>query len=160
MTRKREALTQAELKEHLHYDPETGIFTRLKSIAHRVKIGDIAGCLHVGSGYVNIRVFGIHYKAHRLAWLYIHGINPCNDIDHINGNRSDNRIINLRDVTRSVNKQNTRKCSSNNKSGFLGVRSTNGKFVALITIGTYDTPEEAHQAYLNVKRIIHTGCTI
>lgn len=167
MALKREDLTQAELKEHLHYDPDTGIFIRLKSLNEmKVKIGDVAGGLNA-KGYCLIRVDGIQYKAHRLAWLYVYGKHPDNHIDHIDGDRENNKIINLRDVTSHGNGQNRRSCNSNSTSGYLGV-SKNGKgFTATIKVdykrtglGTYATPEEAHEAYLEAKRRLHSTCTI
>lgn len=121
-------LTQAKLKELLEYDPISGVFRRKINIGG-AKIGDIAGTDN-GDGYMKIRVAGKSYKAHRLAWLYVMGRWPKNDIDHINGVRCDNRIINLREATRAENKQNTRKANSNNRTGLLGVMPRNGrKFV-------------------------------
>ena len=68
-------LTQAELKRQLHYNPETGIFTRLVSTARRIKVGDVAG-FNSGQGYLQICVNYTTYPAHRLAWLYCHGSMP------------------------------------------------------------------------------------
>ncbi len=146
-------ITQSELKEILHYDPETGVFTRIKRMGKRGKIGDEAGTKDTG-GYICIKIFGTSHKAHRLAWLYVHGKFPTlpkNMIDHINGNKDDNRIINLREATHSQNMANTKSYSS---SGYKGVSKSGKKWRAQITIdnkpiyiGTYDTKEEAHEAY-------------
>ena len=115
----RPELTAEKLRELLHYDQETGIFTRKVSTASRVKVGDVAGSLD-GAGYLNIRVCSRKHQAHRLAWLYIHGSWPKDQIDHINRNRSDNRIANLREVTNKQNNQNKSK-RSDNTSGHSGV---------------------------------------
>lgn len=107
--------------------------------------------------------------AHRLAWAIHSGEWPKFEIDHINCDESDNRITNLRDVTKSVNQQNKRTPRSDNKTGFLGVKkSTNSnRFIAQITVlgkvkylGIFKTPEEAHSVYLTAKRLLHPGCTL
>ena len=112
-------LIQSELKRLLHYDPNTGIFTRLVEVGNSINIGDIAGTI-LGSGYEGIRVLGKSYLAHRLAWLYTHGEWPKNQIDHVNHNKLDNRIINLREVTQQENTKN-QALYKNNKSGVAGV---------------------------------------
>ena len=112
-------LTAEELRELLHYDQETGIFTRKVSTSNRVKVGAVAGCPG-GYGYLLISVHSRLYQAHRLAWLYMYGEWPKGQIDHLNRNRSDNRIANLRDVTQKQNLQNRSK-SSTNTSGHPGV---------------------------------------
>ena len=115
-------LTQARLKELIHYDPCIGIFTWVgKSAprANRKEIGSHAG--HIShNGYVIIGVDKALYMAHRLAWLYVHNVMPKAEIDHINHIRDDNRIINLRMVSRLENGRNTGK-KKNNKSGINGV---------------------------------------
>ena len=119
-------------------------------------------------GYIVIRCFGRLYHAHRLAWLLTHGAWPAGDIDHINGIRTDNRIANLRDVSRSVNQQNLKTARRDNQTGLLGVKKTrcgtfearinlNGRYVHL---GTFPAAAEAHQAYITAKRKHHEGCTI
>ena len=114
-----------------------------------------------------IRIDGKGYQAHRLIWLYVNGAWPVNEIDHVNGVRNDNRISNLREVTNSQNLQNQRKPSLNNTSGFLGVSAYGGKWLAQIKlsgkkqhIGYYDTPAEAHAAYIAKKREIHPFGTL
>jgi len=111
-------LTQKRLKELLYYDPETGNFTYKKPWFNR-KIGDIASLKH-STGHTRIRLDGCLYYSHRLAWLYIYGYFPENEIDHINRNKSDNRICNLREVSVSCNMRNTGN-RSNNTSGVKGV---------------------------------------
>ena len=116
----RPELTAEQLRSILHYSPETGIFTRKVSTSNSVKVGDVAGSLD-GDGYLQIKVCSRKYRAHRLAWLHVYGEWPTDQIDHINRNRSDNRIANLREVTNKQNLQNTGK-RSNNTSGHPGVR--------------------------------------
>ena len=159
-------ITADRLRELVHYCPETGIFTHLQSRG-RVKAGTIAGCN--SNGYTVIRLDTILYPAHRLAWLYVHNHIPNGDVDHIDGNKSNNQICNLRDVDRSTNLQNQKCASSRNKSsGLLGVsKRENGTFRSYIQIdgkyvslGTFKYAQEAHEAYLAAKRIHHKGCTI
>ncbi len=115
----RQELTAGYLRSILDYDPETGIFTRKVRTSNSVKVGGIAGSQN-GDGYLLIMLQSRLYQAHRLAWLYMHGEWPKDQIDHINRNRSDNRIANLRDVSHKQNQQNKSK-QSNNKSGYPGV---------------------------------------
>jgi hypothetical protein len=112
-------LTAEYLRSVLHYNPDTGIFTRKVSTSPRVKVGDVAGSLD-GHGYLRITVQSRLYQAHRLAWLHTYGEWPTGQIDHINRVRTDNRISNLRDVTHKQNNQNRSK-SSHNTSGHTGV---------------------------------------
>ena len=143
-------LTAEKLRELLHYEPETGIFTRKVSTAHNVKVGDVAGSQD-RHGYLRIMVQSRRYKAHRLAWLYVYGEWPTDQIDHINRIRADNRIANLREVTNKQNLQNAGK-SSHNTSGHTGVYwyKRDSKWVAhirhnhkLIHLGYFNTIEEA-----------------
>lgn len=162
-------LTAQRLRELLHYDPETGVFTRRVRTANAIRAGDVTGCRNT-IGYLVISVLNRRYLAHRLAWLYAHGEWPVADIDHINGVRQDNRIANLRDVSRSANIQNQRRPQTHGTSGFLGVTWSKQikRWVAAITvptnrrkhIGCFATAEEASAAYLEAKRKLHTGCTI
>ena len=117
-----EILTQKQLKEFVEYDELTGIFIWIKRSSNRVKIGDKAGCKAntKNNYYILIRIDSILYKAHRLAWLYIHGEYPEYDIDHINGDGLDNRIENLRSVDHSTNMKN-QKMRITNTSGVTGV---------------------------------------
>ena len=111
----RQELTAEKLRELLHYDPDTGIFTRKVRTANRVQVGDAAGCQN-GHGYLLIMVQSRLYRAHRLAWLHTHGVWPEDQLDHVNRIRTDNRIDNLRAVTNKQNGQN-RSTQSNNTSG-------------------------------------------
>lgn len=116
------------LKSILKYDAETGVFAYVKSRG-RHQVGDAAGFIsskstHNGGGY---RIIAIRegearkeYAAHRLAWFFVFGVWPKNQLDHINMKRDDNRIVNLREATRSQNCAN-KNAQSNNSSGFKGV---------------------------------------
>jgi len=151
----RAAVTADRLREVLDYDPLTGIFRWRIRPANRMRIGQIAGGGHV-KGYRRIRVDGLLYLAHRLAWLFVHGDFPILDIDHIDRNRDNNAIENLRVATTSLNCANSRH-RRNNTSGFKGVewRKAKQKWHAGIMVdgrrlhlGTFDTPEAAHAAYM------------
>lgn len=148
-----------QLRELLHYDPDTGIFTRIKIIApqSRVKIGDIAGCAN-REGYVRIKLGGRKgrsYSAQRLAWLYMTGKWPKDEVDHIDLNTSNNRWNNLREANRSTNIANTRR-RVDNTSGAKGVywRESDRKWRAEISahkrrifLGSFDHFEDARDAY-------------
>ena len=112
-------LTQSRLKEFLHYDPETGVFTWLASKGKGVKAGQIARC-PVTRGYKAIRIDGKLYRTSRLAWLYMEGYFPEKDIDHGNRIRHDDRWKNLRHVSHSCNMRN-KSIYRNNSSGITGV---------------------------------------
>jgi hypothetical protein len=152
----------------MNYEPETGVFTWRVSRG-KAASGKAAGHVDV-SGYIRIRVKARNYSAHRLAWLHTHGHWPSGQIDHINGNRDDNRLANLRDVTAAINQHNRRKVSANNRStGLLGVGrvSRSKTFEARIRVngesvylGSFKTPEAAHEAYVKAKRELHEGSTL
>lgn len=153
-------MTRDELAELLEYDPDTGVFT-WKVNRGGCKAGDIAGSDH-NRGYWQIRVKGCRWLAHRLAFLLMTGAMPAGDVDHINGNRADNRWCNLRDVSRAVNMQNLRKSHKDSQTGILGVTRHRGRYRAQIGVkgklkylGLYDCPKLAHAAYLAQKRLLH-----
>lgn len=157
-------LTQSRLHELLSYDSETGIM-RWRVNKGAAKSGQIAG--NPTRGYLQLMVDSHPTLVHRFIWLYVHGKWPDGNIDHIDGNRSNNRLCNLRDVTQAMNIQNEIKPRSNNKSGFLGVKRNRGLWKAEISVngktkflGRFKTPEEAHQVYIEAKRRLHPGCTI
>ncbi len=112
-------ITQDELKQLLSYDSVSGLFTWIKP-QKGIKVGAIAGNLS-SSGYARIRINGKSYQTHRLVYLYVYGFIPTQDVDHINGNRSDNRACNLRLATRSENNQNRNMPNRNNKVGHKGI---------------------------------------
>jgi hypothetical protein len=147
------------LRELVHYDPTTGVFTRKVLCGGRVE-GSIAGTLHC-DGYLKFSVDNRLYLAHRLAWLFVYGEWPPNQIDHINGNRADNRIVNLRLATPAENSRNRRR-HQNNISGFKGVIRQRAKWHAQIMVngrwhrlGGFSTPEEAHAAYCEAAPKFH-----
>lgn len=146
----------------LSYDPDTGLFVWLVSPrCSRVIAGDAAGCWGK-DGYLKITYKGKRYFAHRLAWFIVHGGWSIGQIDHIDGDRGNNRIENLRDVSHTLNQQNRRNASRNSTSGLLGAHKCRGKWYAKIGIdgkqkylGTFATKEAAHAEYLNAKRALH-----
>jgi hypothetical protein len=144
-------ITQAELKELLHYDPETGIFRWRVSTAPRVKPWDVAGS--PSHGYILIMAKGVRSPAHRIAWFYMTGEWPKHQIDHIDGVRSNNVWSNLRSATLKQNLENL-SLAKNNTSGFRGVSwdKKEKKWRAYIThnkkrihLGYFNTAEEAAQ---------------
>lgn len=156
-----ENISAERLRELLHYEPETGVFTRRTSTGGR-NAGEVAGTNK--DGYVQIAVGGRVYRAHRLAWLYVHGEWPPGPIDHRNRERSDNRIANLRILTNAENMQNRVRPRSDSGSGLMGAfynRKT-GKWVSKIKrdghlqlLGYFPTPEAAHAAYMAAKAQVH-----
>ncbi len=119
-----------------------------------------AGCVGT-DGYWTICIDGAHYKGHRLAWLYVHGEWPIDQIDHINNNRLDNRISNLRLVSQSQNQQNRK--PKRGGTGVKGVSKTKYGFSAQIGydrkkmyLGFFKTKEEAGAAYVKAAQKLHT----
>ena len=162
-------LTVEAVRAALSYDKETGLFERKRPSAGR-KSGSSIGTM-ASDGYIKICVCNTQVAAHRLAWLIVTGEWPRHEIDHIDGNRSNNKLSNLRDVTTSMNQQNQRRAQSTNVSGLLGVHRTNSllkPWMARIKppnqkvkyLGSFATTLEAHQAYLCAKRDMHSGCTL
>jgi hypothetical protein len=150
-------LTQEKFKEFIIYEEKTGIFrwkAKTSKYSSRIIIGAIIGSIET-SGYRQIRIFNKTYQAHRLAWLYVYGVWPTNEIDHINGIKDDNRLCNLREASRSENNMN-QALKSNNTSGNKGIdwRTSNNKWRARITvnekqihIGYFNTVDDAINAY-------------
>jgi hypothetical protein len=142
-----------ELRETLSYNPETGVFTWLKWRGAHAKAGSEAGATD-SKGHRQIRFKMRLYLAHRLAWVMTHGRWPDREIDHINRNRSDNRLSNLRECSHRENSAN-RSMYKNNKSGVLGVcyYPKYQKWVAYIradgrhkSLGYFDSLEDAEKA--------------
>lgn len=159
-------ITANYVRERLDYDPATGVFWRK---APSPAAGRVISYVQ-SRGYIQISLGKRRFLGHRLAWLLVYGRWPVAEIDHINGDRTDNRIANLREATRQSNQENQRRAPSHNRSsGLLGASwskkqkrwqsyiGVNGKKRGL---GYYATPEEAHEAYLTAKRQLHAGCTI
>ncbi len=152
-------LTQEKLKSILLYCQHNGKFTWLVNAARNVKAGREAGRLSFG--YIRITINGMQFNAHRLAWLYVYGEWPSGCLDHINGDRSDNRIDNLRPANSVENGQNRRR-NSNNKSGFTGVTRSGDMWRAAITVnGKYNhlgfclDVRDAANAYRSAKQKLH-----
>lgn len=161
------ALAVGELCLAVTYDPAIGTFRRIVASSW-AKAGDLAGCQNA-RGYVEFNVLGRLHRAHRLAWLYVHGEWPAGHIDHIDGNRSNNAIANLRVVSNRTNGENRRQANRNNATRMLGTRlhKKSGKFEArigvagqLVYLGLHETAELAHAAYVTAKRIYHQGSTL
>jgi hypothetical protein len=147
-------VTQEYLKSIVNYDPQTGVMNWIVSLSARTRVGDVAGNDN-GLGYLRVRINKRLYVVHRLAWLYMTGLWPEADIDHINMNRSDNRWENLRQATRTENFGNRRKYK-NNTSGVKGAywSKSKHKYVAGIGVngrdiylGLFDCPAAASFAY-------------
>jgi hypothetical protein len=155
-------ITLTRLREVLHYDPATGVFTWLKTLSKRRSAGLSAGSLR-SDGYIVIKIDDVRTRAHRFAWLYMTGAFPKEQIDHINGVRNDNRWCNLRAATRAQNLANAR-LAVTNTSGMKGAswHRAAQKWHAQIRvdgrrihIGLFDTAQDAHAAYMAKARELH-----
>jgi hypothetical protein len=158
-----EMLTQSRLLELLEYDLETGIFIRKISSSSRARKGDRAGYCDKSHGYRSISIDSTEYYEHRLAWLYVNGGFPINEIDHINMDRADNKFSNLREATRSQNGQNKNKLCRNT-SGVKGVtwHKDAQKWMAQINVnrkhyylGVFETIKDAGKAYSDASDSLH-----
>lgn len=151
-------IDQNQLKELLSYNPDTGVFIWLKSYNNAVtgKQAKTKG----RNGYIDIKIKGVRYYAHRLAWLYMTGEQPKNVIDHIDRDKTNNKFNNLRDVSVKENINNQIKPNANNSTGVRGVMpyingyssqiSVNGKNIHL---GVFKSIEDAEAAYICAKNI-------
>ena len=146
-------LTHERLKQVLHYDPSSGRWTRMFCYQSRM-VGEEAGSIHP-KGYRYLKVDGVSYKSNRLAFFYMTGEWPSDQIDHENLGRADDKWENLREATQSQNKANCNAYKTN-KSGFKGVYFSTHKrrWVASIQVnkkrinlGAFDSPESASEAY-------------
>lgn len=156
-------LTAARVRHLINYNPKTGLFT-WNAKRRRCTPGAKAGC-RMKNGYIIIRLDNALYLAHRLAWLYMTGAWPAHQIDHVNGDRADNRFSNLREATNIENAHNRHK-RRNNKSGYTGVRAESKRWLAeikvnykTIRLGLFDTPEEASRAYQDARKTYHPFST-
>lgn len=158
-------ITQERLKELIHYDPDTGIFSWLVVRQGTSGVGSVAGSK--SHGYLAIGIDGKNHSAHRLAWMYVHGYFPEHGLDHIDRVRDNNSIANLREVTQTCNMRNTGNTSANT-SGVKGVHweKTTGKWRAricvngkLINLGRHTTFIEAACHRLSAEQAENwSGC--
>lgn len=160
-------LTYEIANDLLRYEPETGNLYWKKDVARNVKAGTIAGVSRKRDLYKVLMINKRQYQAHRIVWLLAHKQHPKEFIDHINGDKTNNKLSNLREANRSLNAQNQRKPNKRNTTGYLGVRHKNNGYEVSITVdnksiylGRFKDPEMAHQKYLQAKRELHVGCTI
>ena len=149
------------VRELLDYDPETGCLT-WRTLRNGVRRSGVAGHLAI-DGYVMIRVRSRMYRAHRLAWLHYYGDWPSLHVDHVDGNRSNNAITNLREASHSQNLQN-RGMNKRNSSGYKGVPWHKGNKLWKATIGAngsyrclgyFKDPKDAHAAYIRAAMELH-----
>jgi hypothetical protein len=152
--------TVEKIRAAVSYNHETGVITRKST-------GKPISDKHNGDGYLQLSIARCRCYAHRIAWILMTGSWPSGQIDHINGDRADNRFANLRDVDQHTNMQNIRNAPISATSGVLGASPSYGRFRACIRVdgrfkhlGRFDTAEEAHHAYVSAKRKYHAGCTL
>ena len=135
----KKVLSQDKLQERLHYNPDTGQLVWRDIVDNRgrpsLRSGRETALSFSPKGYARVNIYRKVYLAHRLIWFYVYGYFPENDIDHINKNKADNRIINLREVSRACNMRNTGN-QQNNTSGIKGVywRKREKKWFTYITV--------------------------
>ena len=154
--------TATRLRELLHYCPETGAFTWKNPTSYKMKDGSPAGTIN-DRGYIKIAIEGSLYRAHRLAWIYCHGDHVLPEqIDHIDGDKLNNRLSNLRAANQSQNNQNRAQQRGLNSLGAHFCKAT-GKWRSRIKVGgkqialgNFDSIEDAHAAYREAKATIHT----
>ena len=149
----------------LRYDPLSGDIFRTVSIGNSSKVGLLPQTVN-DNGYSRTNILGKRYLTHRVVWLLHYGEWPKGQVDHIDGNRQNNKISNLRDVGYTENAQNTHKPKGSNK--YMGVTycKKRNKYASQISIGPrgnakvkhlgrFDSAEEAHEVYLAAKRVLH-----
>lgn len=161
-------ITAQRARELFTYDSETGCLCWAVDKGQRARVGKQLKPSPKDE-YIRVRVDGILMKAHRIAWTIAQGDIPDGlSVDHINGDRFDNRLCNLRLVNHKTNMQNRTRARKNSATGVMGIRQLpSGRFEARLGIGrtlkylgSFDTAEDAHNAYLIAKRLNHPGCTI
>jgi hypothetical protein len=162
-------LSHERLTKLLSYDSATGVFRWNTTRSWRAPAGSVAGTKSKNGLPIAIGIEGVFYRAHQLAWFYVNGVWAECEIDHKDCNPQNNAIANLRRSTRNGNVQNVRKARVTNKSsGLLGAyKGTRGRWFSSICVesksvylGTFDSAELAHGAYLKAKRALHSTCTI
>jgi hypothetical protein len=146
-------MKHSRLKILLDYDQSTGTFVWITQRKAKAQIGTKAGADN-GRGYQVIRVDGIDYYAHRLAWFYVYRRWP-KALDHIDRNRSNNAIANLRQCSQAENAKNRtpgRGCNRTSSGRWQAHIRVNKK---LLYLGLYATEKEAHRVYLKAKEELH-----
>lgn len=160
-------LTADRVRELFNYDSHTGLLSR--RVSRKIKNPSTKIGWKTKEGYLRLSIDKRCYYAHRIIWLWITGYWPNNEIDHINCQHDDNRIVNLREVDSRMNKENLRGPRSDNKCGLLGVhlRNDTNKYEAKIkagdkriSLGSFKNKEDAYNAYLSAKRKHHEGNTL
>lgn len=158
-------LTVERLRSLASYNPATGEFVWIVG-RNGAAAGSPVGGRHRVKGYGEAMIDGVGYATHRLAWFCHYGTWPTGVIDHINGNRDDNRISNMRDVSVAVNNWNRTTSKHARSNGLIGAHfnKRRQKWLAMIGVnyrqfylGTFDTEQEAHAAYLAAKHKLHQG---
>lgn len=161
--RKNKPITHERLLQVIDYDPDTGIFTWRAAPSATRRAGEVAGCINKHLKCILIGIDNHRYYGHHIAWFYVHGEWPEDEIDHRNSDRLDNRILNLRQADRSQNLAN-RRCGRlrGNAAGYKGVEKHRHRWAARIRmygvrkfLGDFDTPEEAHAAYCKTAAEMH-----
>lgn len=166
-------LTFERAKQALTINRLTGELFWTASVSMGRKAGLRAGSTASG-GYRQVKIDGVGYLEHRVVWLLAHGEWPTNFVDHIHGDKADNRPAMLREATNYQNSQNQRKAHPRSASGLLGVTwekglegRRKGRWVAqirvngkLLRLGRFDCKHQAHEAYLKFKREVHSHCMI
>ena len=146
----------------LGYNPDTGVIAWKVAKANNIRVGDVAGNTN-NTGYMQVCIDGRRYCTHRIAWLIYYGRWPRDQLDHINGVTTDNRIVNLREASRAENMQN-KASASGSTSRFVGVHwdARSGMWRAQIMIGgkkkhigRFQKEAEAASAYAAVKAATH-----
>ena len=163
-------ITHKELLERLYYDKDTGVFTWVDAGPRHKRLNESEASpnSYDKDGYKFLKINGRSYRRSRLAWFYVYGIWP-KVVDHIDHNITNDAIENLRDVSYAENSQNQVAAHKDSSHGYFGVRynaikkrwqariQINGKRISL---GGFNTPQEAHDEYLTAKRELHRTCTI
>jgi hypothetical protein len=151
-------LTADTVREIFHYNPLTGDLIWTIRPRKNTPIGSKAGRIHK-FGYVVVRYQGQDYKVHRIIWLWMKGEWPEDEIDHKDRNKANNIWTNLRPATTSQNRYNS--VRKNTTSGLKGVVANGNRWQArikrdnkYICLGTFNTPDEAHQAYVEAANRI------
>jgi hypothetical protein len=158
---KEQDLTADQLRELVHYDPDTGEMRWLKPRSNRIKVGDLCGWT-MSHGYRGVFIAGEYRLVHRLAWLYMTGEWPEYEVDHVNRDKSDNRWVNLRLASHTENSKNGPR-RSHNRSGLKGITEhRDGRWKAQIMLnrrqiylGLFATKEDAHKAYCEASAKYH-----